>query len=336
MNPDFDPSLPWHPAFQWLAFFAGLCVGSFLNVVIARVPAGESVVHPRSRCPKCGHMIQWYDNIPLVSWMLLRGRCRQCSVSIPVRYPMVELLVGLLALALVRYFGPDPRALIYFVFVAILVAVTYIDLDHWIIPHVLTWPGIAIGIGTSFINPDITPFDAAVGAGAGFGVFALLGVVGTAIFKKEALGQGDWWFLGLIGAFLGWKALLPVILLASLQGAAVGVLLILLGRSEPGENAEEAQSPSLAPAGAPAQALEAPTESAAPVETASSDEPAAVAETEQVSASGEEDEEDEDDWVPPKHAVPFGPFLALAALQQLFLGPSLFSAYERMIERLML
>lgn len=303
----------WSLVIHLFVFLVGLCVGSFLNVVIARVPEGLSVVSPPSRCPRCGRGIAWYDNIPVLSWVLLRGKCRGCALPISPRYPIVELLVGLLALALVRRFGLEWHTLSLFVFVCLLVAITYIDLDHWIIPHVLTWPGILIGLGSSFIDPTRTPTDALIGAVAGFGVFALVGIVGALVFRKEALGQGDWWLLALIGAFLGWQALLPVILLASLQGSVVGVLLIVLGRNETGEE----------PAAATEPRVEASSGGATTEPAPAKDESQPV-------------DEDDEEWIPPRNAVPFGPFLALAALEQLFVGPWLLDLYNRLIERLIL
>lgn len=303
--------------FELGVFLAGLSIGSFLNVVIARVPEGLSIVRPASRCPRCEKPIAWYDNIPLLGWLLLRGRCRSCGLGISLRYPIVELLTGLLALALARRYGFDERVLLYFVFIALLIAISYIDLDHWIIPHVLSWPGIIFALITATWNPDLTFSDALIGFVAGFGVFALIGVIGTLLFKKEALGQGDWWLLGMIGAFLGWQALLPVILLASLQGTVVGLTLIVLGKSETGEAEEQSAEGELA--------AETEGKAASPAVLASGKPEGKQAKGEAV----EEALEDEDDWVPPAHAIPFGPFLALAGLQVLFFGDWLWDAYQR-------
>lgn len=308
--------------YELLAFLVGLIVGSFLNVVIARVPEGLSIVQPRSRCPGCKQPIAWYDNVPILSWVVLGARCRHCRLPIPVRYPAVELMTALLALAIAREYPPGPWAVALFVFVGLLVAATYIDLDHWIIPHVLTWPGIVIGLVAGRWAPGREWADALWGALGGFGIFALVGVVGSRVFKKEALGQGDWWFLAMIGAFLGWKALLPVILLASLQGAVVGILLIVLGRGEPGEDGGAETAPPTEPADLAPPSADVP---ASPAEDRTPPSDAA--------AEGTGDA-DEDDWVPPKNAVPFGPFLALAALEQLFLGDLLMGWYEMIMLRL--
>jgi leader peptidase (prepilin peptidase)/N-methyltransferase len=293
--------------FQVFSFVMGLCLGSFLNVVISRLPERLSIVLPPSRCPKCEKPIAWYDNIPLVSWLVLLGRCRSCRAPISARYPTVELLVGLLALAVARQFGLTPLAVCFLIFVVLLVAITYVDLDTWHIPDVLVFPGIAIGlIGSIAFNPGMRWWEPVLGAAGGFAIFAAIAYLGTWAFKKEAMGQGDWSLMAMIGAFLGWKAWLPVIFLSSLQGAAVGLLLMALGRGETGT----ASTP--APAGDPP----APT----------------VAHGEATSASeSAEGREDDDDWVPPRHAVPFGPFLAMAAMEQLFFGDWILETYQHLL-----
>jgi len=212
------------------AFLFGTLVGSFLNVVIARVPRGQSIVKPRSRCPGCEHPIAGYDNVPIVSWLLLRGKCRNCGIAISPRYPFVELAVGLLAVAVVRQFGPTWWALAAFAFVAALVALTYIDLDHWLLPRSITIPYIALGLGASLLDGGPGIVASAMGAAAGFAAFVLLGFLAERILKKEALGGGDVWLLAMIGAWLGLQALLPVVLLASLQGALIGGILLLAAR----------------------------------------------------------------------------------------------------------
>jgi leader peptidase (prepilin peptidase)/N-methyltransferase len=265
------------------AFAVGAAVGSFLNVVVARVPAGESVVRPGSRCPRCRTPIGWRDNLPVVSWLLLRGRCRRCRAPISWRYPLVELLGGLAALAAFARHGLSLAALAELAFAATLIALAFIDLDTWLLPHALTWPLLAAGLVLSAagIAPAGGAVASAVGAGVGWGAFALIAVAGARLLGREALGWGDVWLLGGLGAWLGAPALLPVVLLASLQGTAVGLALILLGRSQPGPP---------------------------PADVPAAGEPATAA-----GASG-----DHDDWVPPRHAVPFGPFLALGALEWLW------------------
>jgi leader peptidase (prepilin peptidase)/N-methyltransferase len=263
------------------AALLGATVGSFLNVVIARVPAGQSVVTPRSRCPGCGHEIAWYDNLPVLSWLLLAARCRGCRKPISVRYPLVELAGGGAGWLALHRHGPTAAALAEFTLVALLIALAAIDLDTWLLPHRLTWPLIALGLGAAALGIAPAPSlgSAALGAALGFGSFALVSLVAEKLLKKEALGFGDVFLLGGLGAWLGAGALLPLVLLASLQGSVVGVALILVGRSQPGPNAVSPAPP----------------------------------------AAGAEDE----DWVPPRHALPFGPFLVAGALEWLWLGDRL-------------
>jgi leader peptidase (prepilin peptidase)/N-methyltransferase len=273
----------------WAAL-VGAVVGSFLNVVIARVPAGESVVHPRSRCPRCKSPIAWYDNVPVVSWLVLRGRCRRCALPISWRYPLVELLGGAAGVLAAVRAGPTPQALAELILVATLLALAFIDLDTWLLPHALTWPLMVVGQAAAGLGlVRASPQSSAVGLLAGIGAFALVAEVGRRVFRREAMGWGDVWLLGGIGAWLGAGALLPVVLLASLQGSVVGLALLAVGRGQPG-----------------------PTPEVAPAQPAGPDEP---------SGDGEPPAADEDeDWVPPRHSVPFGPFLALGALEWLYLS----------------
>jgi leader peptidase (prepilin peptidase)/N-methyltransferase len=288
------------------ALLVGAVVGSFLNVVIARVPAGESVVHPRSRCPRCGAAIAWYDNVPILSWLLLRARCRACGTRISIRYPLVEALSAAAAGLAVWRHGLAPAAAAELAFAAALLALAFIDLDTWLLPHAITWPLIAGGVLASAVGwaaaGDLS--SSLAGAGAGFATFALIAVVGARIFRKEALGWGDVWLLAGIGAWLGGRALLPVVLLSSLQGSIFGIALVLLGRAQPGPPSPDPAEEPPAGEGSPPPGAEAPGaagSTAAPEERASEDE----------------------DWVPPRNAVPFGPFLALAALEWLYAGPKL-------------
>jgi len=280
-------------AFHLWVFCIGAVVGSFLNVVIARVPRGESIVSPGSRCPRCGNPIAWYDNIPLLSWLLLRAKCRKCGQPISVRYPLVELLTAVLAVAVVRQFGPTPLALGMFVFAAALVALAYIDMDSWLLPHQITWPLLAAGLASPLWNRPLGFVASLIGAGAGFALFAAIALIGERVLKRETMGWGDVWLLAGIGAWLGWQALFPVVMLSALQGSVVGIVLIAAGRDPA---ARETQPP-------PAEAA-----------------PAAV--------------NPDDDWVPPKHAVPYGPFLSLAALEVLLFGQRLSALADHLLRRL--
>jgi leader peptidase (prepilin peptidase)/N-methyltransferase len=277
--------LRWAAA-AW-AFAAGASVGSFLNVVVARLPAGESVVRPRSRCPACRNPIAWFDNLPVLSWLLLRGRCRACRTPIAFRYPLVEILGGAAALVAVSRHGFSLQALAEFGFAAALLALSFIDLDTWLLPHVITIPLLLGGVGLSAMSLTSAPslLSSAGGAAAGWLSFAAVSVVGEKIMKKEALGFGDVWLLGGIGAWIGLAGLLPVVLLASIQGTVVGLALLLLGRAQPGP-------PGLDP---PPEDTGHPDADAGPVP------------------------DPDADWVPPRNAVPFGPFLAAGALEWLWL-----------------
>ncbi len=275
-------------AFALWTFAAGAVVGSFLNVVIARVPKGESIVSPGSRCPRCGNPIAWFDNVPIFSWLLLRARCRRCGLSISPRYPMVELLTGVLAVAIFRQQGATWAALGYFAFAATLVALSYIDLDTWLLPHQITWPLLVAGALSPIWNPVLSFVEAGIGAVAGFAAFAAVALFGEKVLKRETMGWGDVWLLAGIGAWLGWPALLPVVLLSAVQGAVVGSLLLAVRRDR-----------GAAPPAEPAQVSP------------------------------------DDDWVPPKHAVPYGPFLALGALEYLFFGERLVSGWNGLMFRLL-
>src|SRR6266436_2254043 len=164
-------------AFTLWVFAVGAVVGSFLNVVIARVPKGRSIVSPGSRCPRCGSPIAWYDNIPVLSWILLRARCRNCGLPISPRYPLVEVLTGVLAVAVFRRVGPSWTAVGYFAFAAALVALAYIDLDTWLLPHQITWPLLALGLASPLWNRQLTWIESVIGAAAGFALFAAIAIV---------------------------------------------------------------------------------------------------------------------------------------------------------------
>jgi leader peptidase (prepilin peptidase)/N-methyltransferase len=221
------------------AFAFGAVVGSFLNVVIARVPHGQSLLRPGSRCPKCEAPIAWYDNVPVLAWLWLRGRCRRCGQPISPRYPIVELLVGLLAMGILRSFGPTPAALGYFAFASALVALAYIDIDTWLLPHEITWPTLIAGLVSPLWNHRLGWLDSLIGGAAGVLVFGAIALFGERVLRKEIMGWGDVWLLGGIGAWLGWAALLPVVLLSALQGAVVGGLLLALGKA-PAERPRDA------------------------------------------------------------------------------------------------
>jgi len=230
----------------------GAMIGSFLNVCICRVPEGKSIVTPGSHCPRCGKAIRWYDNLPVISFLLLRGRCRHCHGSISVQYPLVEGVTALLSLLLFMRFGPSLQYVIYFAFAAALVVVTVIDLYHQIIPNVISLPGIAAGLLASWFLPNPALLDGLlrgllfqagrIGVNlsnhAAF-VDSLLGILlggGSLLLvihlyywlrKAEGMGGGDVKLLAMVGAFLGWKAVVVTIIFSSFIGSIVGVTVMV-------------------------------------------------------------------------------------------------------------
>lgn len=209
--------------------FLGLIVGSFLNVCIHRLPKGESLVHPASRCPMCGVPIRWFDNLPLVSFFLLRGRCRACGGRIAWRYPLVELLTGSLFLLAVWRFGLGIRPVFLLIFICGLIVVTWIDLDHEIIPHTVTLPGIILGLVGSLITRDPSPWDALAGTLVGAGLVYLVAVYAEVAFGRESMGGGDINLLAMIGAFLGWRLMLLSFFFSVASGASLSLGLIAVG-----------------------------------------------------------------------------------------------------------
>lgn len=272
-----------------LIIFLGLAVGSFLNVVIYRLPREDlSISHPkRSFCPSCEKAIRWYDNLPVVSWLLLRARCRDCGQHISFRYPLVELASGLLALYLYHRFGLTLTFLAYFYFVMCLLAIALIDLELMVIPVSLMYPATIIGLIVATVEPSpaltgtqlwlwweptlgshLTSLaGATLGLTLGWGAFKLVSSGYKLVRGHEGMGDGDPPLLGMIGAFLGWKAIPFVILASSLIGLLSVALLMIFSRSS-----------------APEQG-----------------------------------------WG--LKAVPFGPFLVLAALVYIFFGPQLIYWY---------
>jgi leader peptidase (prepilin peptidase) / N-methyltransferase len=210
-----------------LVLLVGLAVGSFLNVCIHRLPADQSVVWPGSRCPACAAPIAWYDNLPVLSWLRLGGRCRACRAPISARYPLVELLTAGLAVLSVARFGLTPWAGVAFAFACALVVVSTIDLDHGIIPDVISLPGILVGLALSALVPGgVGLWDAFAGALLGGGLLWAVAAVYQRAAGIEGLGLGDVKLLAMIGAFLGWQSLPAVLLVASFTGSIGGLALI--------------------------------------------------------------------------------------------------------------
>ena len=198
-----------------LLFALGLCVGSFLNVCIYRLPRGGSLLHPGSRCPGCEYPLRWYDNIPVLSYIFLRGRCRRCGGGINPRYPIVELLTaGMFVLHYIVFGGS-----------ALLVVLFAIDLELQILPNVITLPGLAAGLVFSLVFPPGVA-DALLGALIGGGVLWLIGEAYFRFTGQEGMGGGDVKMLAMVGAFLGWQLVLVTLVLSSIAGSLVGVLMI--------------------------------------------------------------------------------------------------------------
>ena len=290
-----DTAVGW--VFAGAIFALGAAIGSFLNVVIYRVPHRLSIVKPGSRCPSCETPIKAWHNVPVFGWCWLKGRCASCAIPISPRYPLIELAMAGLAVALFHTFSGGLLTVeavassnfllevivpfsLYLVFVSALVAVTFIDLDWFIIPDAISLPGIPLGICAAAVGGaaiGVTWLDAVIGAAVGAGVIIVLILGYGAIRGRQGMGGGDWKLLAMIGAWLGWEALPFVLLLSSLQGI---LLVLLFGR--------------------------------------------AFAVDELPPEPGEEDAEPE----PAAEgvgqlAIPFGPFLSLAALEILYLRPEI-------------
>lgn len=214
------------------AFVFGAVIGSFLNVCIYRIPAGQSIVSPPSSCPDCGRRIRWYENIPILSYLFLLGRCAGCKKPISIRYPLVEALNGLLFVLIFYSFGFSWATPVYSLFVSMLVVITFIDLDHQIIPDMISLPGIGIGFACSFLIPWVGWLDSLLGIVLGGGLLLLIAMGYEYLAKREGMGGGDIKLLAMLGAFMGWKAIFPIVFIASLVGTLIGVPVMLLGKKD--------------------------------------------------------------------------------------------------------
>jgi leader peptidase (prepilin peptidase) / N-methyltransferase len=214
------------------AFIFGAAIGSFLNVCIFRLPAKTSIVKPGSRCPHCLHPLRFYDNIPLFSFIFLRGKCRDCGGSISWRYPLVEFITAILALFLFIKFGLTLQYFTFFVFAAVLVVITFIDLDHQIIPDIITLPGIPIFLLAAIFLTKLPWQEALMGLLIGGGVLWTIAVVYGYLRKEEGMGGGDIKLLAMIGGFLGWKSLIFILLVSSFTGAVVGITAMIIKKQD--------------------------------------------------------------------------------------------------------
>lgn len=216
-----------------LAAVFGAVVGSFLNVVILRLPKKEaSIVFPASHCPQCLQPLTWYENIPLLSYLVLGGKCRTCKVAISWQYPLVELSMAVLSALLYHRFGLSFELFFYFVFCAALLVIIFIDIHHQIIPDRISLPGIFIGLGGSFFNGMVTWQQSSLGVLFGGGLLYTVAYVYYMVTKREGMGGGDIKLLAMIGAFLGWQSLLYVVFSSSLAGSLIGVLAMFKQRKK--------------------------------------------------------------------------------------------------------
>ncbi len=296
----------------------GAMIGSFLNVVIVRLPEGQSLLRPPSHCPKCGYRIPPWFNIPVVSFLLLGGRCRRCREPIALRYPVVELLTALLFVGVgQRFFRVgEPQELAQIAaslaFVSGLIVVTFIDIDHFQIPDEVSVWGTLIAIALRPLVFDKPWWSGLVGAILGGGFLLIVRVSYELVRKREGMGWGDIKLLAMIGAFLGAGSLLPVILIGSTMGSVYGLAMLIV-RQVRGSTAETS-------------ATDDAERTPAPVEPANGNSRQEV----ESEPSGDETirdpefvDEDGEEWVPPEDGLPFGPFLALGALTVLLFQPTL-------------
>ena len=214
------------------SIFFGFILGSFLNVCIYRIPIKKSIIKPPSSCPLCGTGINFYDNIPVVSWLVLRGRCRNCYGHISVRYPAVEAIAGIISLALFLRYGLTLSYFLDLTFMLALIVVSFIDFDHMVIPDVISIPGIIVGVIASFLLPDLKWTASLIGIVAGGGILFITAFMFEKITGKEGMGGGDIKLLAMIGAWLGWKLLPVIILIAALTASICGGLLMLLSKKD--------------------------------------------------------------------------------------------------------
>lgn len=222
--------------FKIFSFLIGTFIGSFLNVCIYRIPYRKSILYPDSRCSLCLSPLRWYHNLPVIGYFILRGRCAFCYQPFSIRYAVVEFLMGLISLSIFVNTPDFYSYFVYIIFMGAIVVLSFIDIDHWLLPDRITIPIGILGILLSLFNPvmpngnfiDIK--SASIGAFAGLSIMYLLGFIATKILNKEALGGGDIKFMAMIGAFLGWKSFIPVLLMAALQGSIFGLLQIIYSK----------------------------------------------------------------------------------------------------------
>lgn len=229
------------------SFVLGGLIGSFLNVCVYRLPAGLSVVKPRSRCPRCENPVLWYDNVPIISWLILGAKCRFCKLPISWQYPLVESITAFLFYCVFMKFGLSIATPVYMLLMAGLVMTTFIDLTDWTIPDTVSIGGMPIGIAVTFVAMMIddsglvldSPVQSLIGLAVGFGSLYLLDMISMVLFKKKGMGFGDVKLLGMLGTFFGPIGVLVTIILSSFAGSIIGISLILATRGQNGDEEGE-------------------------------------------------------------------------------------------------
>ena len=227
---------PEYPFDYIVVFIFGTLLGSFANVCIYRLPQRLSIVFPGSHCPFCQEALRPWQNIPVLSYLMLRGQCAMCKTAISPRYPLIELSNGFLYVFLYHHYHFSVQGLVFALLTTALLIVACIDLVHTIIPDAITLPGIVVGLGSSLWLTPVGIRDAILGVVLGGGLFLLMAVLSVVILQREGMGGGDIKLMAMLGAFLGWHAVLVTMFLAAVLGAGVGLALILLrrkGRREP-------------------------------------------------------------------------------------------------------
>jgi len=224
--------MPASLLFPACAFIFGMVVGSFLNVCICRMPKDESIVSPPSHCPVCSYQIRWYDNIPVVSYIFLQGKCRGCGEHISLQYPLVELFNGVLTLFLFLRFGPTLAFAALFLFCSALVVITVIDIEHQIIPDEISLSGIVVGFILSFFLKGHSWLNSLLGILLGGGSLLLVAYAYQRVTGKDGMGGGDIKLLAMMGAFLGWKAVPFIIFASSLAGSLIGISMMLFQKKD--------------------------------------------------------------------------------------------------------
>jgi leader peptidase (prepilin peptidase) / N-methyltransferase len=210
----------------------GAIVGSFLNVCILRLPAQESIVHPPSKCPKCGSGVRWFDNVPVLSWLILRGKCRSCGNPISIQYPLIELATALIWAWMASRYGYELDALRAALFLTILLGIAMTDAREYIIPDEFSIGGLVLGLGLSMIHGWRGVIPALIGAAVGFAVLWLIAVIGKRLFRKEAMGGGDIKMMAMVGVFVGWQGVFLTIFLGSVVGTLIFGPLALAGKKK--------------------------------------------------------------------------------------------------------